>query len=118
MVSPALNVFLKFLLVPAHVCIVASLATIISELFIPVCVIIGSSKTQYSLGSKVIAAHLGKISFSAILFVLFVFCLSKVIFPLLAVFFSAIIYFVALYLVGGIDRDEIALFKGLIGAAQ
>lgn len=108
-----LNVVLNLLLIPKYSYIGASVATVATQFTVLLLVFIWGLKTGYGIPKKKVVDIFCKVVISGAVMGIFVKYLDNLsLFALIPL--SALLYFAILYIVRGIDRNDVQLFKGLI----
>lgn len=113
-----LNIFLNFLLIPRFSYIGASAATVFSELLITIFIIMLANRTEYAIKYSAIAGHLVKVAFAGSIFGLCVYYLPESVFLPARVAVSALIYFVILYAIKAINREDVRTFYSLVATSR
>ncbi|MGZ4861753.1 MAG: flippase [Halobacteriota archaeon] len=105
------NVALDIILIPRFSYVGTSIATAATELTVLLLCVFVSSRITYPLSKKDIAG-LVKIGAASLLMGLFIVYLGNL--NLLSVFPAVVLYFTMLYLLGGVDKEDIALFRNIL----
>lgn len=109
-VSTVLNIFLNLLLIPRYSYVGAGIATGISMLLINVAAMFYVSKAEYKIPFSRIFTLVLKAIFSSLVMGIFTVCFRNVNLFLLIIF-SAIIYFITMYLIKAFDKEDWGLIK-------
>lgn len=107
------NILLNFIIIPKFSYIGASVTTVITEFTALILVAIICSKIGYGL-SKDILLDVAKAIFASVIMGLIVIYLIDINIIVL-ILISAIFYFVIVSVIGGFDKDDVQLFKRIIG---
>lgn len=110
-VCVGLNVTLNLILIPKYSLIGASIATVLTEFGTLILCIIWSLKIGYPVLNKKVSILISKTLFASTVFCLFVIYYSHLALFLLC-FLAGLFYFVVLYIVRGIDKEDLVLFRG------
>jgi O-antigen/teichoic acid export membrane protein len=108
-----INIILNLILIPRYSFIGASFATLITEIFLVGYILLISYKLGYGIPHKVVVKNLFKVLLSTAAMSIFIWYFRSLsLFPL--IFMGILVYFVSLYLVKGIDDDDIFLIKEIL----
>ncbi len=108
-----INIVLNLILIPKYSLIGASFATLITEIFLVGYIILSSYKLGYGVPHKIVIVNLFKVLVATAVMSIFIWYLRSLsLFPL--IFISILIYFTTLYLVKGIDDDDMFLIKEIL----
>ena len=108
-----LNVLLNVILIPRYSYIGASITTVMTEFIALSLVFIWSLRIGYGLSSKKLMGTMAKILIaSAIMGVFILYLRDLTLWGLVPL--SALLYFVALYIIRGIDREDILLLRQVV----
>ncbi len=108
-----LNILLNLILIPRYSLVGASVATVATELFSLIARYIWCVKIGYGLSRRKSYVTLAKILVSSVIMGLLIICfynLNLLVLVPLAVF----LYFIVLYMINGLDEEDINLVKGII----
>lgn len=112
-IAAVFNIVLNLILIPKYSYIGASIATVISELIIFICMISLAFKTSYINRPSFFIIQFGKVLFAGIITGLIGYVLSD--YNVFMVISSlALIYLLLFYLIRGFDKDELLLIKQVI----
>ncbi len=107
------NVFLNIVLIPTYSYIGASIATVVTELFLIGSIFIATYKLNYAIPAKQIITDLLRIISASLIMSIFIWysgCHNLVlIIPL-----ATIIFFITIYTMGGIDDDDLQIIRQII----
>jgi O-antigen/teichoic acid export membrane protein len=109
-IGAAINILLNLLLIPKFSLIGAAIASLISQF---VCLIIGYYQAEGTGNIKTRASSTLKPAIASVLMGVFLFYLNGLNIILL-VFSAAVVYFIVLYLIGGITGEELKSLKRLV----
>ena len=113
-ICAVINVLLNLILIPSYSLIGASIATVFTEFVLLVLCYIMTMKIGYSLPRKDVAGIIIRVMISSALMGIFIMCFPNL--TLLALLpLSALIYFLVLYGIRGIDKSDINLVRMVIG---
>jgi O-antigen/teichoic acid export membrane protein len=104
------NVVLNLILIPKYGIVGASITTVLTQFTALVLILIGSSRSGYSVFTKVFMSIIIRAIISSALMGVFIMCFYNLTLWLLVIF-AVLVYFVTLYLIGGIDEGDIKLFN-------
>ena len=107
------NILLNLVLIPKFSYIGASISTVLTEIILVGGAIGMSYKLGYGIPFKRVIVDLLKIIFATLIMSIFIFYF-KGLNLLISLILAALIYLVILYLVNGIDNEDIYLFKQLL----
>ena len=104
------NVILNLILIPKYSLIGASITTVLTQLIGSILIFIWSLRIGYSIPAKELASIMSRVLISSALMGIFIryFYSSNLLVPILS---SAILYFVILYIIRGINKEDINLVK-------
>lgn len=112
-----LNVLLNVILIPKYSYIGASIATVVTEFIALSLVFIWSLRIGYGLSSKKLIDIVVKVLIASAIMGVFIFYLRDLsLWGLVPV--SALLYFLVLYIIGGIDKDDKLLLRQVVGRQQ
>lgn len=109
-ISVIINIILNLLLIPTYNYVGASIATVATEIFLVVCILVVSNKLGYGVRIKKIVINIIKIVFSSIIMGIILLYLNNVD-VIIGVISSIIIYFLVLIVIKGIDKGDINLLR-------
>jgi O-antigen/teichoic acid export membrane protein len=113
-VCAVLNVALNLILIPRYSLVGASTTTLATEFLALALLFTWSSKTGYTIPKKELASTIIKVLISSAVMGAFIIYFSKL--TLLALVpLAAFLYFVVLYAIRGINREDIDLVRGAMG---
>jgi len=108
------NILLNLMLIPKLSYVGSSIATVLTEFVLVGSVIIFAYRTGYGIPLSAISNYLLKIMFSSLVMCAFVLYLRHL--QVIVLIASAgMVYFVSLYLVRGLDDEDILLFRQATG---
>ena len=107
------NVIMNLLLIPAYSYVGAGIATVATELLGFIFLFAWISRSEYRLPTKIILNIVSKVIMAGLLMGAFTYCFKEINLALLIVL-SAIIYFIILFIVKGIDETDKRLAKRLL----
>ena len=113
MLCVVINVILNLILIPKFSFIGASFATLITEIVLVGYVLLISYKLGYGISYKIVLKNLSKVLVATVVMSIFIWYLRSLSLFLL-IFIGILIYFISLYLVKGIDEDDIFLIKEIL----
>ncbi|MBM3211255.1 flippase [Candidatus Poribacteria bacterium] len=109
-ICAALNVILNLILIPRYGLVGASIATVFTEFALLVFFYIESMKIGYGIPRRKVTGIIIRASISSALMGIFIMCFHNL--TLLALLpLSALIYFLVLYGIRGVDKEDISLIK-------
>jgi O-antigen/teichoic acid export membrane protein len=108
------NVLLNLLLIPKYSYIGASIATVVTEIIIVFSVFTVSHKFGYGIRITNIVKDLVKIIFASLLMAMIIIYLKNLNLFFITVI-SVITYFITLYVIKGIDNEDISIIKKILG---
>jgi len=111
-ISVAVNIFLNLLLIPKYSYIGASITTVISVFLILLGVMIVASRIGYKIPISKIVNPILKAAISGLIMGTFIVYFKNINLFLL-ITFSAMIYFVVIYFIKGLDKEDLAVIKVL-----
>lgn len=109
----AVNIILNLLLIPKFSYIGASVATVITEFILVMVILISAYKMGYGIQNKKLIKIIFNVFTSSLImcgYILYFCNLDSLILILSAI----LLYFIALYIIGGFDKDDVNLFKQVI----
>ncbi len=113
LICVVVNVLLNLLLIPKFSYVGSSIATVVTELVLVSSVIVFTYRLSYGIPRSIIKDYLIRILFSSLIMSVSILYLQK--FHLIILILSAgFVYFVTLYLVHGIDREDMMLMRHAI----
>lgn len=107
------NVVLNLILIPKYGLVGASITTVLTQFIALMFIVIGSSRLGYSVFTKVFMNIIVRAIISSALMGIFIICFYNLALWLLVIL-AVLVYFVALYLIGGIDEGDIKLVNIII----
>jgi O-antigen/teichoic acid export membrane protein len=110
LICVVVNISLNLLLIPCFSYIGSSIATVVTELVLVGSVIFITYRLGYGIPIPVMRAYLLRILFSVMIMSVYLWCFRSLGLIVL-ILSSSIIYFIVLYLVHGIDNEDIGLLK-------
>jgi O-antigen/teichoic acid export membrane protein len=116
-ICAASNVVLNLILIPRYSLVGASIATVSTEFMSLTLAYIWSLKIGYAISSKKLASIMIKVLISSVLMGIFIICFHYL--PLLALVpLAALLYVVTLYMLRGIDKEDINLLRRAVGSKE
>jgi O-antigen/teichoic acid export membrane protein len=112
LVCLVINIILNLILIPGYSYIGASIATFITEVILVAYIIFITYKLGYGISYKVVFTDIIKVLIATSIMSLFIWYFNNINFIIL-VFIAAIIYFIILYFVNGIDEVDMDLLKDI-----
>ncbi len=113
MLCVVINIILNLILIPKFSFIGASFATLITEIVLVGYVLLISYKLGYGISHETVLKNLSKVLVAtAVMSISIWYFRSLSLFPLL--FIGILIYFISLYLVKGVDEEDIFLIKEIL----
>ena len=108
-----INIVLNLILIPKYSLIGASFATLVTEIFLVGYILLISYKLGYGIPHEIVIRNLSKVlAATAVMSIFIWYFRSLSLFPLIII--SILIYFTSLYLVKGIDDDDMLLIKEIL----
>ena len=113
MVCMVVNVLLNILLIPKFSYIGSSFVTVVTEFLLVGSIIFFSYRLNYGIPLSVIKAYLIRILFSSLVMCIFVLYFKEV-YPIILIISAIFVYFFTLYIVRGIDSEDMMLMRQAI----
>jgi O-antigen/teichoic acid export membrane protein len=106
------NCILNIILIPKYSYIGASIATVLSELIIFILMIYSTPKAEFELSITLISSQINKAVFSGCIILVTGYFLQP--FNFITTLLSLLlVYFISIYICGGLDKDDIVIAKRL-----
>ena len=110
MICLVFNIILNLFLIPRYSYIGASIATLVTEILLVGYIIFASYRLGYGIGTKVVLSDLSKVLFASLIMSIFLIYFKELnLFILLIA--GTVVYLIILYLIKGVDEDDILLIK-------
>lgn len=113
-IGTLLNVVLNILLIPKFSLIGAGIATALAELTFTVLLIISTYKIGYGVKLQKLSIFLVKVITTGLIMGIFILLLKSITNLFLLILVATILYFVVLYIIGGINDEDIRILKEII----
>jgi O-antigen/teichoic acid export membrane protein len=113
MLCVVINVVLNLILIPRFSFIGASFATLITEIVLVGYVLLISYKLGYGISYEIVLKNLSKVLVATVVMSISIWYLRSLSLFLL-IFIGILIYFISLYLVRGVDEEDIFLIKEIL----
>lgn len=104
------NIVLNLLIIPRFGYVGASITTVITEFTILTLVLIFAYKTGYSVQRREFLTNISKVIIASLIMGVSIWKLRSLNFPIL-ILLSTLLYIGILYIIGGIDKEDIELLK-------
>ncbi len=113
MVCMVVNVLLNLLLIPKFSYIGSSFVTVFTEFLLVGSIIFFSYRLNYGIPLSIIKAYLIRILFSSLVMCIFVLYFKEA-YPIILIISAIFVYFFTLYIVRGIDSEDMMLMRQAI----